>query len=174
MQRALNADSVVGVVLIATGAFVVYQAFQIPVTRVAGWGPRAFPMLAALAVVLAGAVVVWSGLRGAAGAAPDPAARDPAAPDPAAPGAEGGALPSVLGLIIAASGYIWLLDKVGYLLATALATPVVFWLFGVRRPVSLIAATILCPIIYQIVFIELMRVFPPRGEWIDLIDLLRY
>jgi len=169
LQRALNQNSVAGAVLIAAGAFVVYQAFQIPATRVAGWGPRAFPVLAAIAVVLAGAVVLWSGLRGAADAR-----SEPAAPGPTLPDAGGSALTSVLGLILVASGYIWLLDKIGYLLATALATPFAFWLYGVRRPVSLIAATILCPIIYQIVFIELMRVFPPRGEWIDLVDLLRY
>jgi len=164
LRDALNASSVVGALLIATGAFVIHQAFQIPVTRVAGWGPRAFPVLAASGVMLAGLLVLVSGLRGGGAQA------QAAAPDQAA----GGAVLSVLGLVLLGSGYIWLLDKIGYLLATAVVTPAAFWLFGVRRPLPLVVATLACPIAYQVIFFEMLWVYPPRGEWIDLVDLLRY
>ena len=180
MRRAVNESSVVGALLIATGAFVIHQAFQIPVTRVGGWGPRAFPVLAAGGVILAGALVLWSSLR--AGGAPGPASAGVAVtepgpepePGPSQPEPERGAALSVLALIALGAAYVWALDKIGYLVATALVTPVAFWIFGVRRPLGLLAAAVICPLAYQVIFFELLRVFPPRGEWFDLLDWLRY
>lgn len=166
MPRSWNGGIAVAIVLIATGALVIFQSFQIPVTRVGGWGPRAFPVLAALGVVIAGLLVLIPALRGAA----SPAAQDSAPVEGALPGA----IWSVLGLIALGSAYIWSLDKIGYLLATALVAPAAFALFGVRRPLPLVIAAIACPIAYQIIFFELLRVYPPRGAWIDIVDQLRY
>jgi hypothetical protein len=156
----------VAIVLIATGALVIFQSFQIPVTRVGGWGPRAFPVLAAVGVVLAGLLVLIPALRGPA----VPTAQESAPDADALPGA----IWSVLGLIALGSAYIWSLDKIGYLLATALVAPAAFALFGVRRPLTLAIVAIICPIAYQIIFFELLRVYPPRGNWIDIVDQLRY
>lgn len=168
MRNVVNANAAVGFFLIAVGVFVIHQSFQIPVTRVAGWGPRAFPVLASIGVVLAGSLVLISGLKAGKASSSCSAPRGSAHP-----GAQHGAVVSVLGLIVLASGYVWLLDKIGYLLATALVTPAAFYLFGVRNPLALLIVTALCPLTYQIIFFELLRVYPPRGEWIDVVDLMR-
>ena len=169
MARSWNANVLVAIVLIATGALVIHQSFQIPVTRVGGWGPRAFPVLAALGVLLAGLLVLITALRGAA-----LPGTELETPSTAAPQALPAAVWAVLGLIALGFAYIWMLDKIGYLLATALVAPAAFALFGIRRPLTLVIVAIACPIAYQIVFFELLRVYPPRGMWIDIVDQLRY
>ncbi|WP_209000640.1 hypothetical protein, partial [Labrenzia sp. DG1229] len=61
----------------------------------------------------------------------------------------------------------------GYVLPTALAAPVVLFLFGIRSRVGLAVSVILCPLIFHILFFELLGVFPPYGEVFDLLDWIK-
>lgn len=61
----------------------------------------------------------------------------------------------------------------GYVLPTAIAAPVVLYMFGVRSWIGLALSVVLCPLIYHIIFFELLGVFPPFGEVFDLLDAVR-
>lgn len=60
----------------------------------------------------------------------------------------------------------------GYILPTAFAAPVVLYMFGVRSWVGLAASVVLCPLIYHVIFFEILGVFPPFGEVFDLLDAI--
>ena len=47
------------------------------------------------------------------------------------------------------------------------------WLFGMRSPLWLLVTAIICPAIYHLIFFVLLGVFPPFGEWFDLLDVLQ-
>lgn len=80
---------------------------------------------------------------------------------------------SILALLALAIAYSWSLGKFGYLLSTGFVAPVAMWLFGIRNPLGLLVAAIVCPAIYHLIFFELMGVFPPFGEWFDLLDIIQ-
>jgi putative tricarboxylic transport membrane protein len=46
-------------------------------------------------------------------------------------------------------------------------------LFGIRNPLSLLIAAIVCPAVYHAIFFMGLGVYPPYGEWFDLLDLFQ-
>lgn len=79
----------------------------------------------------------------------------------------------VLGLFALALLYQQSIRWFGYVLPTAIAAPIVLYVFGVRSWVGLGASVVLCPLIYHIIFFEILGVFPPFGEVFDLLDAIR-
>ena len=79
----------------------------------------------------------------------------------------------VICLFLLGAGYTFLIDKFGFLIATFVATPVVFGMFGLRRPLGLLIAAVAVPAALHVVFFELLGLFPPFGAWFDLLDVLR-
>ncbi|WP_282609119.1 tripartite tricarboxylate transporter TctB family protein [Pelagibius sp. Alg239-R121] len=79
----------------------------------------------------------------------------------------------VIGLFLLAVIYQQSLQWFGYLLPTALVAPVALYAFGVRSWIGLALSAVLCPLIFHIVFFELLGVFPPFGEVFDLLDAIR-
>lgn len=154
----LNSATVVGGALTLFGAAAVVASFGINPDPDGGWGARIFPLVSTLALTFLGVLELASGLRGrpAAGTLDRP-----------------GTLPGILALLALSLGYVWLMSKLGYLLSTAVAAPLALWLFGVRRPLVLLLAAVLCPALYHAVFFVGLGVFPPLGEWFDLLDLLQ-
>ncbi len=61
----------------------------------------------------------------------------------------------------------------GYVLPTAITAPVVLYIFGVRSRIGLAISVIVCPLIFHVIFFELLGVFPPYGEVFDLLDWFR-
>ncbi|MEP1930093.1 MAG: tripartite tricarboxylate transporter TctB family protein, partial [Roseibium sp.] len=61
----------------------------------------------------------------------------------------------------------------GYVLPTAIAAPVVLYIFGVRNWIGLAISVVVCPLIYHVIFFELLGVFPPFGEVFDLLDTIK-
>ena len=61
----------------------------------------------------------------------------------------------------------------GYLLPTAIIAPTVLYLFGVRSKTGLALSVVLCPLLFHLLFFELLGVFPPFGEMFDPLDLIR-
>ncbi len=127
-------------------------SFQIAPDPDGGWGARIFPLVGSLAVVMCGAVECF--------------ARPTQARTP-----EHQATLRVIALLIVSIAYIWLIGRFGYLLSTAVAAPLALWLFGIRKRIGLAAAAILCPAIYHLLFFEALGVFPPLGDWFDLLDV---
>ena len=146
----------VGLVLAGFGFAAAVASLAIGTGWGAGsWGPRAVPLLAAGTMVLAG-------LADAFGARQDPVR----SPD------DGTGRWWVPLLVAIAVGYVLLIDRTGYLFATALAAPSVFLLFGMRSPLWLALVAIGVPLALHLVFFRLLAVFPPLGSWFDLSDML--
>lgn len=147
----------VGALLLAIGLVAVLASLQIPWVPADGRGAQFFPLLSAVSLVLLGGLHLFGALK-----RPLPSQSDSAA--------ERSYTPFVfLALVM---GYIWLIGKFGYLLSTGLVAPIALFVFGVRNRIGLLAAAILCPAIYHILFFEVLGVFPPYGEWFDLLDVI--
>ncbi len=148
--------SAVGLALAAVGGAAGVAALGIGTGWAAGsWGPRAVPLLAAGTLMMAGVADARSA-RGVPAAAPD----------------DGGRPWQVPLLLALAIGYVLLIDRTGYLFATALAAPLAFMLFGLRSPFKLLAVALVVPLLLHMVFFRLLAVFPPFGSWFDLTDIL--
>ncbi|MFK7793059.1 MAG: tripartite tricarboxylate transporter TctB family protein [Devosiaceae bacterium] len=144
----------IAAVLIVLGTAAIIASFQIEKDPGGGWGARIFPLFGSGTLLIVGLLE----LRNAV------ADRVPRAAQ---------IVPSVWLLLSLAVGYIWLISKVGYLFSTAFAAPLALWIFGIRRPVALLLAAVICPAVYHLIFFELLGVFPPYGQWIDLLDILQ-
>lgn len=152
--RTPSQGMIIAAVLTMFSIAALAASFQIEKDPGGGWGARIFPLFGSGALLVVGLLELRNALQG----------KLPKSP-PAAP--------SVWALLGLALGYVWLIGKIGYLFSTALAAPLALWIFGIRRPSGLLLAAILCPAIYHLIFFELLGVFPPYGQWIDLLDILQ-
>ncbi|WP_298922204.1 tripartite tricarboxylate transporter TctB family protein [uncultured Roseobacter sp.] len=158
MTGSFHRSVIVGAVLTVLGLAAGYYASLIPQGAEGGiGGARIFPYIASGAILVCGILELLSGLR-----------RQDTSPLRLTdiPG-------EIASLLAIAIGYVWLVSKLGYLIATGLIAPLAMLLFGIRNPPGLMAAAILCPAIYHLIFFELLGVFPPFGEWFDLLDILQ-
>lgn len=78
----------------------------------------------------------------------------------------------VLALFVIAVLYQQSIRWFGYVLPTAITAPVVLYMFGVRSWLGLAISVVVCPLIYHIIFFEILGVFPPFGEVFDLLDAM--
>jgi hypothetical protein len=156
MAGRVNEATVVGGVIAAFGLVALALGWSIEADAQGNANARIFPVMGAGVLVLLGLLEFRRGWL-----------------SDTRPLALGGDMPAVLSLLALACSYAWLISKLGYLLATGMIAPVAMWLFGIRNPLGLVAAAILCPAIYHLIFFELMGVFPPYGEWFDLLDVIQ-
>jgi len=152
-----NRKITIGSAILALGAIVCFASFLIPLGHYGGSGARAFPIMSAVALMILGGLQIRSDLAETRSDIPPSPSKTQYAPF------------VLLGLVL---GYLWLISKVGYLISTAFVTPAILLLFGVRKPVGLLVAAFVVPATYHIIFFELLGVFPPYGEWFDLLDLI--
>lgn len=120
-------------------------------------GARIFPYLASGAILIFGVLELVKGIRGA-DTTPFALTKVPL---------------DIVSLLVLAIVYVWLVTKLGYLIATGLVAPAALFLFGIRNPVGLLLAMVLCPVVYHVIFFELLGVFPPFGDWFDLLDVIQ-
>ncbi|MBW4709190.1 tripartite tricarboxylate transporter TctB family protein [Roseobacter sp. YSTF-M11] len=146
------APRAVGIALILLGVGAAATSMGISLDQYGRWGARVFPLAGSLSLIAVGAAELW----GARKAAP----------------LDHRHVPAIFALLLVSFVYVWTLSAFGYLISTALAAPVVLWIFGVRHPMGLGAAAVLCPLAYHAIFFELLGVFPPLGRWFDLLDVL--
>lgn len=147
-----------GLALLLIGGIAIWGASLVPPPPEGETWAGVLPMGAALLLTACGAGLTFAALSGAGGAAM--AAKFSAQSA------------SVLGLIAVAAGYYLAIVRFGYELPTAIAAPLALWLFGTRHPVSLIAAAILCPMAFHLIFFKGLGVFPPYGEIVNPMDWL--
>lgn len=146
------APQAVGAALILLGIGAAVTSMGISLDQYGRWGARIFPLAGSLSLIVLGLVELRASKaslvldrRHAAG---------------------------IAALVLLSLLYVWSISAFGYLLSTALAAPMALWIFGVRNPVGLCAAAVLCPALYHLVFFVLLGVFPPLGRWFDLLDVL--
>ncbi|GAB5435273.1 tripartite tricarboxylate transporter TctB family protein [Falsiruegeria mediterranea] len=155
--RTLNTNTVIGGFMAVFGLAAIVASLDINTDPDGAWGARIFPLVGSVALVVLGVVECVNGLK-----FPPPAAER---------GAEDNVTGRILALLILSFAYVWLIGKFGYLLSTGLAAIGALMIFGVRNPVGLLVAAIVCPAIYHLIFFVLLGVFPPYGEWFDPLDI---
>ena len=156
-MTAHASDRAVGGGLVLLGLAAAAFAMAIDLDSSGGWGARLFPLIGSAAILAAG----LAELAGA-GRMPAPATSDDPPSDPRA----------VAAMIALALAYIWTMGHLGYLISTALAAPLALALFGIRRPAALLVGAILAPLAYHLIFFRALGVFPPIGDWFDLLDVV--
>lgn len=157
MSARLNSSTVVGGFLVLFGLAAAYFGLQIPAEADGDTGARIFPLIGSFSIALMGALELRTGF------ADDGAARFSLTGSPG----------SVFGLLALSIIYVWLITYFGYLIGTGAAAALAMWLFGMRSPLWLLVTAIICPAVYHLIFFELLGVFPPFGEWFDLLDVIQ-
>ncbi|ABD53644.1 tripartite tricarboxylate transporter TctB family protein [Jannaschia sp. CCS1] len=151
---AAPASRAVGVALILIGIGATVTSMGIGLDQYGRWGARFFPLAGSLAVLALGIAELW-------GAKPS-----------ASTAFDRRHMPAIVALLLLSLAYVWSISAVGYLLSTALAAPLALFIFGVRHPIGLCAAALLCPALYHAIFFVALGVFPPLGRWFDLLDVI--
>lgn len=156
LKGTLNRETLAGLAMVVTGGTILAASLGIEVLEQGGIGPRVFPLAGGVAIAGLGVVQVVSGLRERI--AHVPLSRD---------------FLRMLLLTGVSVAYLLGITWFGYLLATAVCAPVVLALFGVRTPLALGLAAVLCPALYHLVFFVGLGVYPPYGEVFDLLDVIQ-
>ena len=145
------------VVVVGVGAVFAVEAWRIDPTSYEAVGPRAVPLFLACAMIGLGAALALGAWL-----------RDDRAPLPPGIGFEGANLGRVALVIGAGALYAAAFWALGYMVATILGMAMALWVFGVRRPLVLIALPVAAGIAYQAVFMGFMGLLDPRGALLDL------
>ncbi|MEM6636925.1 MAG: tripartite tricarboxylate transporter TctB family protein [Pseudomonadota bacterium] len=145
------------VVLTAIGALGIWGAWQVPAASSGDTWAGVVPFAAALALIALAGIMALS------------AARQPAD----GPVESTSGMLDILILFAVALLYQQSLRWFGYILPTAIAAPIVLYLFGVRNWIGLGLSVVLCPLVFHVIFFELLGVFPPFGLVFDLLFYLR-
>ena len=153
-----NQTTVTSMALLLIGAGAMVASIDIPRDPDGGLGARVFPMISSGALILLGILGSLAGLKEVA---------------PQKAKTSNKVLVQIAILLLLSLFYVWLISKLGYLISTALVAPMILMLFGIRNALGLTIAAIVCPIIYHAIFFIVLGVFPPYGEWFDLLDLLQ-
>ncbi len=150
MERPAT-DKIIGAIVLVIGLVAAVLSMRVGTQMWGGESARLFPFSVSLVLILLGALLLWRGK------------------DSFTLGEEAG---KVLLLALCGFGYVWLITKLGYLIATGLTAPLVFRIFGVTSPVGLAITAIACPIVFHLIFFVGLGVFPPYGEWFDFLYIL--
>jgi hypothetical protein len=140
-------DTIVAVVALALGAGALYESSKLPLGTVQSPGPGFFPWWTSALIVLLALFLLGQALRSPPDAAAEPSRR----------------IAKVLGLVLALSAYVFLLDPLGYPACTFLL--VLFMLRGIdsqRWPLAFGMAAITSAGSY-ILFAVWLSVPLPRG-----------
>ncbi|WP_243144843.1 tripartite tricarboxylate transporter TctB family protein [Litoreibacter roseus] len=148
------APQAVGLALVLLGIGATATSLSIPLDQYGRWGARIFPLAGSLSLLLLGGIELLSARN---------ISKEPT---------DTRHLPAIFALLALAIGYVWAIAHFGYLLSTGVAAPIAMWIFGVRHPVGLLIAALLCPALYHLIFFKLLGVFPPLGLWFDLLDVI--
>lgn len=151
--------TVTSLALLLIGICSVVVSLDIPKDPDGGLGARVFPMMSSGALVLLGVLGILSGIKGYSNERKEKKGEN--------------FFLKITGLLVLSLFYVWIISKLGYLISTALVSPLILLLFGVRNLAGLLIAAIICPVVYHAVFFIGLGVFPPYGEWFDLLDVIQ-
>lgn len=145
----------VAAVVFLIGVFFIYQAFTISTSRETV-GPRTLPMTLAVSLVLGGLWLGFRAFRGKVGAI-----------------SEGyGFLESDVKRIflIIACGVLFVFTfwGFGYFLAVIVTLIAMLFTFGVRNWMAMIGGALILAVIFQAVFMGVMRLHDPKGALVDM------
>lgn len=159
--QRLNSTMIIGLGLTGLGLAAVVASFGINLDHDGGWGARTFPLVGSATLVVLGVIEMLKGR-----------AMQPV-PTNTQETSEANPLARIITLLILSFAYLWLIGKIGYLISTGLAAVAALMVFGIRNPLGLTLAAILCPLVYHLIFFVLLGVFPPYGEWFEPLDIIQ-
>ncbi|MBO9452301.1 tripartite tricarboxylate transporter TctB family protein [Tropicibacter sp. R16_0] len=147
-----------GLVLTAISLVALWGAWQVPGATPGDTWAGIVPFSASLALlVLSGLMILGASQQTASGKAKTDHA----------------ATFEIIGLFLIALIYQQSFRWFGYLLPTAIVAPIVLYMFGVRNWIGLALSVVICPLVFHVIFFELLGVFPPFGEVFDLLDWIK-
>ena len=155
-----------GAALAAIGLFGAWGAWLVPSAPEGETWAGMLPMLTSMAILAGGITVAVQGWRAAAEsqANSDTASESESDKTDESRAAASGLI-KVLLLFLLALAYYQAVVWAGYVLPTAVAASCVFAIFGFRKPTPLIAAAVLCPLCFYLLFFVALGAYPPQG-WI--------
>jgi len=153
--KRFNTNILIGLFLSAIGGLACFLTLGMDTVSSDSHGAQIFPLIGSLLVLVFGLVEIIRAVRGN-----DSSVRLSNRPV------------IIFNLLLLCGTYLWGIHYFGYVLATAIAAPLIFWLFGNRTPLTLLAASFVIPFVFHLLFFELLGVFPPYGQWFDFLDLL--
>ncbi|UAB88085.1 tripartite tricarboxylate transporter TctB family protein [Ruegeria sp. SCSIO 43209] len=148
-----------GLVLALISIFAIWGAWQVPAASPGDTWAGIVPFSAALALLALSGVMVLIATRQTAGDTSDDQ--------------DSNATLQIIGLFIIAMLYQQSFRWFGYLLPTAIVTPIVLYIFGVRSRIGLVLSIVLCPLVFHLIFFVLLGVYPPYGEVFDLLSWIQ-
>lgn len=150
--------------MVAMGLAFLLSAFSIDVLVDGGIAPRIFPLGASLLITGLGCLQVMSARPRTTDKTNEVVGAVKQDPSSALP---------LSGLFVVSIVYALSINYVGYLLATAFIAPIAFYLFGIRSKLGLMLTFFLCPVVFHLIFFFGLGVFPPYGQWFDLLDVIQ-
>ena len=148
----LATEQIIGAIVLCFGLAAAALSMNVGSQMWGGESARLFPLAVSIVLVLLGGALMLKGVESYS---------------------LGEEARSVLGLLVLGLAYVWLISKFGYLVATGVTAPLVFWVFGTRWIPGLLLSAILCPLVFHLIFFVGLGVFPPYGEWFDLLDVIQ-
>lgn len=155
----INQSTITYLALLVLGICATAASLEIPRDPDGGLGARVFPIMSSTALVLLGTLGILSRMKGIVSEEIEKSTEN--------------SILKVTALLVLSLFYVWIISKFGYLISTALVSPLILLLFGMRDPIGLLVAAIVCPAVYHAVFFIGLGVYPPYGEWFDLLDLIQ-
>lgn len=154
-----------GLIVALIGLGAVWGAYQVPSAQDGETWAGLVPMVVAVGLTLGGVLMVIEKLKAGAVCRSETAS--------ATTLEDTSTFKTVIGVAILAFVYQYAMVAFGYLLPTALIAPVILYLFGVRSVVGLAVSMVVCPLVFHLIFFELLGVFPPYGSVFEPLDLIR-
>ena len=155
----INQSTLTYLALLVLGICAAVASLEIPRDPDGSLGARVFPIMSSVTLVILGIVGFLSTFK-------EPVNEEiEKSPDKS--------FTKVTAVLVLSLFYVLIISKFGYLVATALISPLILLLFGIRNPVGLLVAAIVCPAVYHAIFFIGLNVYPPYGEWFDLLDLIQ-
>lgn len=153
------------IILLLLGVSAIWGALQVPPAPANETWAGTVPMGAAILLV---SIALWMVLS-----ALSSPSRQSEQSDETEQANDNSATLHVISLFAVALVYQQSIRWFGYVLPTVVVAPVALSLFGVRNIIGLALSVVLCPLVFHIIFFELLGVFPPYGEVFDLLDFLK-
>ena len=155
----INQSTLTYLALLVLGICSTLASLEIPRDSDGDLGAKVFPIMSSVALVLLGTLGLLSRTKGLVSEEIEKSTEN--------------SLLKVTALLVLSLFYVWIISKFGYLVSTALVSPLILRLFGMRDPIGLLVAAIVCPAVYHAIFFIGLNVYPPYGEWFDLLDLIQ-
>ncbi|MCT8973907.1 tripartite tricarboxylate transporter TctB family protein [Microbaculum marinisediminis] len=163
-MRAVHRDQIVGTLLLVFGALWTAVVFlTVPPGYGENVGPRAFPLGLGILLILLSALMLISGSRKAQSRADDAEDEDVVS---ATTRAELRVVASVFVIIV---GFGFLMEKLGFVIATVTIVSMSMWLvLGIRKPTVIAGMAIGLAGGCWLVFGKILGAYLPPGTWLSL------